>query len=111
MTFQHTCISDTCELGIVQCHDVCGATVAHARAQTTYQLVDNLLHCSLVGHSSCNTFGHQLLHLCGVALEVAVFLTVLLLHSFQRTHATIALELTSVEDDGFAGALFSAGHQ
>ena len=45
------------------------------------------------------------------ALEVAVLGAVLLLHSLERAHAAIALELSAVEDDGVAGAFLCSGNQ
>ena len=89
--------------------NVAGSAIAHARTQTARELIDHLLHRSLVGHAAGNALGHQLLHVLRVGLEVAVLRAVL--HGLQRAHAAIALELTAVVDDGVAGALLGASHQ
>ena len=111
MTLVDTSIGDTGELGVVELFDGSGTTVAHTRAQTTYHLIDHLLHRSLVRHTASDALGHQFLHLLGVALEVTVLRTVLLLHGLERTHTTIRLELTTVVDDRIARTLLGTCHE
>ena len=49
-----------------------GAAVAHARAQPADELVDAALQAAAVRHAALDAFGHELLGLLDVALEVAV---------------------------------------
>ena len=70
-------VGDTYELGVVQILDGCGATIAHARAQSSDELVDDLLHGSLIRNTSCDAFGNEFFHILLTSLEVAVLAAIL----------------------------------
>ena len=106
MAFEHAGIGNTGELSIVQTNDIPCTDISHTRAQATDELVQHFLDRSLVWYTSGNAFRHKFLGVLDIVLEVAVTRTILLFHCLQRSHATICLELTSVEDDCLAGALF-----
>ena len=53
-----TGIGNTRKLGIVELVDVGSSAVAHAGAETTSELLDNLLNGALVRHATSNTLGH-----------------------------------------------------
>ena len=72
MTFHHTGIGDTCELGVMQAFDRSCTAIAHTRTKTTNKLIDNLLYGTLVRNTTGNTFRHELLHITDVTLEVTV---------------------------------------
>ena len=109
VTLLHTGVRDAGEFGVVQRLNGGSTAVAHARAKTAHELVDHLLHTTFEGNATGDAFGHQLLHTLHTALEIAVFRAVF--HGFERAHATISLELTTVEYDGFAGAFLASGHE
>ena len=111
MALQHTGICNAGKLSVVQVLDSSSTTVTHTRTQTTNQLVDNLLYSSLVRNTTCDTLWYKLLGILGITLEVTVLRTILLLHSLERTHTAVALELTAVEDDSIARALLSTSYQ
>ena len=109
MTLEDAGVGDADELGVVQVINGCSTTIAHAAAEAAYELVDDLLNRAFVGHAACDAFGHELLGVLDVPLEVAVFASAL--HCLERTHAAIALELSAVVDDGIARAFLCAGNQ
>ena len=109
MALVDTGIGDTGELSIMQSLDGCGTTITHTRTQTTNHLIDHLLYGSLIRHTSCDTLWNKLLHILSVCLEVTVLRTVL--HCLEGSHTTIALELTSVVDDGIARTLLRTCHE
>ena len=109
MALEHTGIGDARKLGIVQLLDVGSATIPHTGTQTADQLIDHLVQGTFIGNTGSNAFGNQLLHVGGAALEIAVLRTVF--HGFQRTHTTIGLELTAIENNRVAGRLFRSGNQ
>ena len=67
--------------------DIRATQITHARAQPAEQLVYHCQYTAFVGYASFNAFGHQLLLITFVFLEVAV--TGALLHRTQATHAAI----------------------
>ena len=109
MALLHAGVGDADELGVVQVLDGCGSAVAHAASESADELIDDFLDGALVGDSPGNAFGHELLGVLDVSLEVAVLRAAL--HGFEGAHAAVALELTSVVDDGVAWAFFRSGHQ
>ena len=98
MAFLHTGIRDADELGIVKVLDGGSTAVAHATAKSTDELVDDFLNGAFVRHTASDALGHKFLRILDISLEVAVLRATF--HGFEPTHATIALELTSVVDDG-----------
>ena len=94
---------------MMQFLDVVSSAVAHTATQTTHHLIDDLLYGALVGNTSGDAFGNQLLGLLDTSLEIAVGTA--LLHGLQRAHSAVCLELTSVVEDGLTGCLFRTGHQ
>ena len=97
MALVNTGIGNAGELGIMQLLDSRSTAVAHTRTQTTNHLVDNLLNGSFVRHTTSDSLWNKFLDILGVGLEVTILRT--MLHSLERTHTTIALELTSVIDN------------
>ena len=111
MALKYSGIGNAGELGVVQLLDVGSTAISHTRAKSTNKLVDNLLNSSLVRHTSGDSLRHELLHVLGVALVVAILRTILLLHGLERTHTAVALELTSVEDYRLTRTFLSTCYQ
>ena len=102
-------IGDADELGLLQVLDGAAARVAHAGLQAANHLVEHFAEGAFVGHAAHNAFGHKLLGVGLLVLEVAVLRAAL--HGLERAHAAVGLELAAFEDDGLAGSLVGAGHQ
>ena len=111
VALQYTSMCNAGKLSVVQVLDSSSATVTHTRTQTTDQLVDNLLYSSLVRNETSENLCDKLLGILGITLKVTVLRAILLLHSLERTHTAVALELTAVEDDSIARALLSTSYQ
>ena len=72
MALEYTCIGDAGELSVVQTFNVSSTAIAHASAQTTDELVDNLLNGTLVRYTAGDTLRHKLLGITDIVLEITV---------------------------------------
>src|SRR3954467_8382532 len=110
MRFAHAGRGDLDELGtLLHVRDIGAAHIAHRRAQTTHQLLDDCDDRPLVGHAAFHTFGHQLVGRFFVVLKIAIART--LLHGADRTHATIGLVGAPLIKLDLARRFFRAGEQ
>src|SRR5688572_7046937 len=92
------------ELGVLpQVSDGLRAAVAHAGAQATDHLVDEVAQRPAVRHAAFDAFGNQLAGGLHVGLAVAVLAA--LDHGAHRAHAAVGLIAAALVDDHFAGAL------
>ena len=91
----------------MQCLNSGRATITHTCTKSAKHLICHLIKCSLIWHACCYTFWHKFLVVGNIALEIAVLAT--LFHSFERTHSTICLEFTAIENNGFARRFFYTG--
>src|SRR5947209_19558894 len=91
-----------------QFFNVPGAAVAHPGPQPAYQLVDERGQGALVGHTSLDAFGHQLVP---AVLALAVAVLGAGHHGADRAHAVVRLEAASLVDDELTRALRQAGQQ
>ena len=81
MAFVHSGICNADELRIMKRLDVRSAAIAHTRAKTAGQLVNDLVQSSLVRHAGSDTLRNKFLDIFLVSLEITVLRTVL--HCFQ----------------------------
>ena len=109
MTLVDTGIGDTGKLRLMQLLDGGSTAIAHTGTQSTDHLIDDFLHGSLVRHATGNALWNEFLDILRICLEIAVLRA--MFHSLQRTHATIALKLTTIVDDSVARTLLGTGNQ
>src|SRR5256885_1589689 len=89
---------DPNELRVVQRLDRRGTAVPHCLAQAADDLVQNAADRALVGHARLDPFGHELVDVFDVALEVAVLRIAARLHRPERPHAAKFLEALALDD-------------
>src|SRR3954469_16969271 len=110
MRFTHAGRGDLDELGtLLHLRDIGAADIAHRRAQTTHELLDDCDDRPFVGHSAFHTFGHQLVGRFFVVLKIAIART--LLHGADRAHATVRLVGAPLIELDLARRFFRAGEQ
>ena len=109
MALGHTCSGNAHETGILQLGQVVRSAVTHSGAETADELVYHLGKGTLVGNLSHDALRHKFLDVLLHILEVTVLGAQL--HGLERTHTTVGLELTSVEDDGLSGRLLHSGEE
>src|SRR5574343_969415 len=110
MRFTHTRRCDLYKLCLlVHIGNGGAAQITHRRTQTAHQLMNHSQDRPLVWHTAFDTFRHELIHVGGVFLEIAVARTGL--YSAQRAHATVALVGAPLEQLDFAWCLFGASEQ
>ena len=85
------------------------AGVAHSGTQTAHQLMDHRGHRTLNRDTAFDTLRHQLLNTALDGLEVAIAGTLHLCHGTERTHATVALVRTTLEQLNLTGRLIGTG--
>ena len=93
---------DADETCLLQCLDVLSTAITHTGTYASYKLEDSLRELTLEWHSANDTLGNELVDIAlGTLLEVAVGRTGL--HSIDRAHTSVCLELTAIVDDSIAG--------
>ena len=111
MAFANAGGGDLHKLGLVlHLLDGGATTVAHAGAQATGHLVNDVDHGTLVGHATFNAFRHKLVRIRVAAagfLEITVGAS--LLHGANRAHAAVTLVTAALKQNHFTGCLFGTG--
>src|SRR6185295_10920613 len=94
---------DTDEVrALLHLRDGAAARIAHARAQATEELQDDLRDGAAVRHPALDTLGYELF-VCRARLAVAVLAAAA--HGAERAHAAIALVATALIQDQVPGRL------
>src|SRR5262249_33940500 len=102
------CAGDAHEARVLHLLDGRRAAVAHRLAQAADELVENRRKRALVGNTTLDPFGDELLRLLDVTLEVAV-LRVAATHRAEGFRAAVLLETLALMDDHVAGRLVGPG--
>src|SRR5690606_15507897 len=83
--------------------------VTHGSTHATHQLVHDVGERAFNGDTAFNTVRYQLIHAGFFILEVTVRRTLALAHGAQRTHATVRLKGTPLEQLDFARGFVGTG--
>src|SRR6476659_9975241 len=87
------------------------SAVAHRLAQPADELVQDRRDGPLVGNTSFDSLGNELLDVLDVALEVPVTRRAARAHRSERAHAAVLLEALALVEDDVARALVGACEQ